>query len=426
MGWMVMELKERNQLNESDFVKRHGLETCNQEIRNNKKAQVIYMDNAATTYPKPECMYKAMDFANRCQSFNAGRGSYELAQMAMEEVDVLRSEILSFINGQGAAEVVLTPSATISFNQIIGGITLSRRDRVYVSPFEHNAVMRTLWMHQQKCGFMIRELPLNVDCLEIDLEKMEYQFRQDPPDYVFLSHISNVTGYLLPVEEICAKAKELTDGQAIVVLDAAQSFGIAQIDFKRMGFDMVVFAGHKTLYGPFGAAGFVKRNTFQLTPYLAGGTGSNSLQLQMPEETSGGLEPGSLNLPAIAGLHASMKYLKEVTRKKMEEHEKRLTDKLIEELEKIPLLRVYKAKDEKRGRGIVSFVVEGFQSGEIGMILDEEYGIEVRTGYHCAPLIHKYLEDELYGGTVRVSVGWFNKEEDVEKIVECVREIVEG
>ena len=416
-----MRLEKESSLCKSDFVRWFGAEGGNQE-----KAQVVYMDNAATTYPKPECVYEVMDFANRCQAVNAGRGSYRLAQMAVEKIDLLRREILNFINGEEDAEVVLAPSATISFNQLVGGIMLTKRDRVYVSPFEHNAVMRTLWMHQQKCGFIIEELPLNVDSLEIDLEKMEYQFRENPPTYVFLSHISNVTGYLLPVEDIFAKAKEVTDGQAVVVLDAAQSFGLIEIDLKKTAFDAVVFAGHKTLYGPFGVAGFVKRKSFQLVPYLAGGTGSNSLEMRMPEETPVGLEPGSPNLPAIVGLYSSMCYLKKVTQEKVAEHERRLTEKLIEKLEAIPSVRVYKVKDKSRRMGIVSFVVEGFHSGDVGAILDEDYGIAVRTGYHCAPLIHKYLGDEVYGGTVRVSVGWFNDEEDVEKVVECVREIVEG
>lgn len=391
-----------------------------------KERKTVYMDNAATTYPKPAVMYEAVDYANRYQAVNAGRGSYQLARMAVKQIDALRTEILNFINGGEDAEVVLTPSATIAFNQIIGGSMLSQRDRVYVSPFEHNAVMRTLWMQQKKCGCSIEELPLHVDTLEIDLEKMEYQFRENPPDYVFLSHISNVTGYLLPVEEICAKAKEITNGQAVVVLDAAQSFGLAEIDWKKTAFDVVVFAGHKTLYGPFGAAGFVKRTSLQLEPYLAGGTGSDSLNLDMPENIPEGLEPGSLNLPAFAGLYASMQYIKEVTREKIEQHERKLAEKLVEELEQIPSVHVYQAGDEKRRMGIVSFVVDGFQSGDIGMLLDEDYGIAVRTGYHCAPLIHKYLKDEGYGGTVRVSLGWFNEEKDVEMVVGGVKEILEG
>lgn len=416
-----MGLEKESCLGKNNFVK-----CLDEEVYNQEKARVVYLDNAATTYPKPECMYEAMDFANRCQAVNAGRGSYQLAQMAMEEIDAVRNEILNFINGGEDAEVVLTSSATISFNQIIGGIVLTQRDRVYVSPFEHNTVMRTLWMHQQKCGFIIKELPLNVDNLEIDLEKMEYQFRENPPSYVFLSHISNVTGYLLPVEDICEKAKEVTDGKAVVILDAAQSFGLAEIDLKKTAFDVVVFAGHKTLYGPFGAAGFVKRKSCKIVPYLAGGTGSNSLDLKMPEEMPTRLEPGSPNLPAIVGLYASIQYLREVTREKVAEHERKLTEKLIEGLETIPSVQVYKVKDENRRMGIVSFVVEGLQSGEVGMILDEDYGIAVRTGYHCAPLIHKYLGDEVYGGTVRVSMGWFNEEADVERVVECVREILEG
>lgn len=418
-----MQFEKRSMFDAGNTNPDIGLER--DECRRNK-TEMIYLDNAATTYPKPAVMYEAVDYANRYQAVNAGRGSYQLARMAAKQIDALRTEMLNFINGGEDAEVVLTPSATISFNQIIGGSMLSKKNRVYVSPFEHNAVMRTLWMHQKKCGCSIEELPLNVDTLEIDLEKMEYQFRENPPDYVFISHISNVTGYLLPVEEICAKAKEITNGQAVVVLDAAQSFGLAEIDWKKTAFDAVVFAGHKTLYGPFGAAGFVKRTSLQLEPYLAGGTGSDSLHLDMPENIPERLEPGSLNLPAFAGLYASMQYVKKVTREKIALHEQKLAERLVEELEKIPSVHVYQAEDAKRRTGIVSFVVDGYQSGDIGMLLDEDYGIAVRTGYHCAPLIHKYLKDEGYGGTVRVSFGWFNEEKDVEMVVGSLKEILEG
>lgn len=396
------------------------------EEANEEKKRMIYMDNAATTYPKPNRMYEAVNHANRCLAVNAGRGSYRLAQMAVEGIDAVRSEILNFINGKENAEVVFTPSATISFNQIIGGLALVRMDRVYVSPFEHNAVMRTLWMHQKKCGYFIEELPLNVDKLEIDLEKLEYLFLEKPPTHIFLSHISNVTGYQLPVEEIYTKAKEMTKGEAVVILDAAQSFGLLEIDYHKTPFDYIVFAGHKTLYGPFGAAGFIKRKALLLQPYLAGGTGSNSLELEMPMETIIGLEPGSPNFPALAGLYASIQYIKEKTQKSILEHEKGLIKKLREALEHIPSVTVYAPKDRDKQIGIVSFSVEGYHSSDIGMILDEEYHIAVRTGYHCAPLIHKYLKDERYGGTVRVSVGWFNEVEDIHRLVKSVREIVEG
>ena len=391
-----------------------------------KEEKMVYMDNAATTYPKPESVYYAMNEANRCLSVNAGRGSYQLAQVAVEGMDALRTELLRFIYADNQAEVVFTPSATIACNQIIGGRMLSKQDRVYVSPFEHNAVMRTLWKKQQECGFSIEEIPIDEKTLEIDLEKMKYVFLQKPPTYVFLSHVSNVTGYILPVEEIFNIAKEVTNREAYVILDAAQSFGLVEMDYRKTPFDAIVFAGHKTLYGPFGAAGFIKKDNFNLNSYLAGGTGSASLELRMPEEIPIGLEPGSPNIVAIVGLYAGLQFIKEETREHIFEHEKTVSDAIIEGLKNIKGVKLYLPEHLEKHIGIISFSVEGYRADEIGMILDEDYQIAVRTGYHCTPLLHKYLKDEVCGGTVRASVGWFSDENNVEQLVNAIREIVEG
>ena len=388
--------------------------------------KMVYMDNAATTYPKPECVYHAMNEANRCLSVNTGRGSYRLAQIAVEGMDVLRTELLKFIYADNQAEVVFTPSATIACNQIIGGRMLSKQDRVYVSPFEHNAVMRTLWKKQQECGCVIEEIPIDEKTLEIDLEKMKYLFLQKPPTYVFLSHVSNVTGYILPIEDIFKIAKEVTGGESGVILDAAQSFGLVEIDYRKTPFDAIVFAGHKNLYGPFGAAGFIKKNSFHLNSYLTGGTGSASLELTMPKEIPQGLEPGSPNIIAIAGLYAGLQFIKEEKRERIFEHEKKLSDVIVERIHNIKGVKLYVPEHLEKHIGVISFSIDGYKADEVGMILDEDYHIAVRTGYHCTPLLHKHLKDESCGGTVRASVGRFNNEKDVEYFINAIKEIVEG
>lgn len=387
-----------------------------------KKKKIIYLDNAATTYEKPECVYQAMDAVNRCLSVNAGRGSYELAQIAMEGIDKLRVELINLIHGKNQAEVVFTPSATVAFNQIIGGLMLSPQDKVYVSPFEHNAVMRTLNLWKKKCGFSIEILPLNRETLEIDLEKSEYMFRKKPPTHVFVTQVSNVTGYVLPIEEIFHMAKELTDGQVLVFVDGAQSFGLVQMDYQKTPYDGFVFAGHKTLYGPFGIAGFIKSKQLKLAPFLAGGTGSNSLVLDLPE-TITGLEPSSPNIVAMAGLYAGIQFIKKETISAIYEHEKQLTEELVKGLSTVEKLKLYAPKSKEAHIGIVSFSMTEYRADEVGVILDEEYKIAVRTGYHCAPLIHEYLKSEEYSGTVRVGLSYFSSQEDVKQLVRAVKEI---
>ncbi len=387
------------------------------------KEQQTYLDCAATTFPKPNCVYEAMDTVNRCLCVNAGRGSYELARMAMEGIDALRQEVLQIVNATEEKQVIFTPSATMACNMILGGIALSERDRVYVSPFLHNAVMRTLWMQQKKCGCSVEILPTGVNNWEIDLEKTAYVFQDKKPDYVFLSHVCNVTGYRLPIEEIFTLAKEATRGEAKVIIDGAQSFGLVDMDDRKYPYDAVIFAGHKTLHGPFGIAGFIKEKSFFLNPIIAGGTGSDSLNVSMPKELPLALEPGSPNLPAIAGLYAALQYRKRIGIQKLYEKEKYLTRLLVEGLGQIDGVTLYVPQDRERHIGIVSFQLEGYRADEVGMILDEDYHISVRTGYHCAPLVHDIIGSKTVGGTVRASLGWFSTEEDVKKLIKAVEEI---
>lgn len=388
----------------------------------------IYMDNAATTFPKPECVCDAMDRVNRCLSVNAGRGSYRLAQIAAEGMDRLRGELLHMVHAEESGEVFFTSSATIACNQIIGGCGISKQDVVYLSPFLHNAVRRTLYLQEQICECTIKEIPIVESTLEIDLEKMEYDFRKEPPAYVFVSHVCNVTGYILPVTKIYEMAKKVTDGAAKVIVDGAQSFGLIEVDYRLTPYDALVFAGHKTLYGPFGIAGFIKKKDFLLKPYLAGGTGSESLTLSMPTQSPNNLEPGSPNLPAIAGLYAAVQFLKEQGIVQIRQHEKSMTDLLVDGLSSIDGVTLYIPSNREQHIGIVSFNLkdwmgERYLAEDIGNLLDREYGIAVRTGYHCAPLIHKYLKDREYNGTVRASVGWFTRKEEVERLVQAVRQI---
>ena len=393
----------------------------------------IYLDNAATTYPKPEVVYQAMDQVYRTMGVNAGRGSYRLAQKAGELIEETKNMILQQVHGKQQTEVVFTASATLAWNQILGGMDWKETDTVYVSPYEHNAVMRTLYQQKKQYGFEIMELAIQEDKLLLDLEKIRYQFVTHPPYVVIMTQVSNVTGYILPVEEISVMAKEY---YATTMVDAAQAFGLLPIDLQKIPIDFYVFAGHKTPYGPFGIGGFVWDGSLHLKTLLAGGTGSDSRNLEMPLEGSLRYEPGSMNIVAVAGLHAALKELEDnqgengLLREGSRQGEivllQKLTEKIIQELSKIPQVILYLPEDRERHVGIVAFNIKGYRSEDVAMILDEDYEIFVRAGYHCAPLIHKYLLNEEYGGVVRASVGKFNKEEEIDGLVKAVREIAKG
>ena len=377
---------------------------------------MIYLDNAATTFPKPERVYTALETANRELSFNAGRGSYKAARAASAIIDDTKNRLLSLFHATGYADIVFTPSVTHALNQVLNGLDLTGNSVIYVSPYEHNAVARTVYQLSVNSGASVKMLPLTKD-LQIDLEKAKYQFSINSPSVVILNALSNVTGYILPVAEIFLMAKEYG---AITVLDAAQAAGLIDLDMPALNADVLCFAGHKTLMGPFGIGGFLIKHGITLKKVLTGGTGSASLTLDMPEEAPGRYEASSTNVVSIAGLNASLKGLD------INEHRKtlrELTEYLLEALNSIPSVNLMGTFDTDKTLGIVSFVVEGYQSDEVGIILDDEYDIAVRTGYHCAPYIHDYLGDKPYHGTIRIGIGQFNTKEDIDALISAIKSL---
>lgn len=378
----------------------------------------IYLDNGATTYPKPESVYKAMDDVSRNLAVNAGRGSYKLAREATELIDETREKLLNLVNGKEQMNVVLTPSATISANLIIQGIEWKKGDVCYVSPFEHNAVMRPLRLMEEEYEIEIVELPLKEDWT-IDLEKTEYLFGIKEPRFLFLTQVSNVTGYILPIEEICTMAKK-HNGKTVV--DSSQSLGLININLNESPVDYMIFAGHKNLYGPLGIGGFFMRKGETLKTTLAGGTGSDSLNLNMPQSIPGMFEPASPNIVAIGGLKAAVE---EIDTDYCLEYERKLVNYIAQKISNNKNVVTYLPPVDLR-TGIIAFNIKGYSASDVGMILDEDFNIAVRTGYHCAPLIHEHLKDKSFNGVVRASVGRFTTMNDVKALVDAVVELSES
>ncbi len=379
---------------------------------------MIYLDNAATTFPKPESVYVAMDKANRELGINAGRGSYKLAREASELIADTKRRLRDLVHADIDSAVVFSPSITVALNQVIHGIGFNKNSIVYVSPYEHNAVARTIHNVSKKIGFKVKLLPIDSG-YEIDLDKTKYEFSKEKPSVVICTHVSNVTGYILPIEEIFREAKKY---EAICVLDSAQSLGLVPIDVRNINVDILAFAGHKTLYGPFGIGGFINVSGIELEEYITGGTGSDSLNLDMPNGMEAKYEASSCNIIAVAGLNAA---LTDICAEKCMVHERELTDYLINELQGNPKIKLFLPGNREQHVGIVSFIYENMNSDDVGMILDEDYDIAVRTGYHCAPYIHDYLKDKSTLGTVRVGIGQFSTKEDIDALVRALKEIDE-
>ena len=371
---------------------------------------MIYLDNAATTYPKPECVYEALDKANRTKAFNAGRGSYKEAKAVSEMIDETRGMVADLV-GSSADKVYFESSATEAMNLIINGLDLKKDDTVYISPFEHNSAVRPLFNLRSRVGIRIEILPFDKDTWDIDVDRMNNMFAINKPKACFLTHISNVTGYVLPVGVIFAQVKRYN---CISILDCSQSLGVLNPNTQNT--DFIVFAGHKSLYASFGVAGFVNIGGVPLAVVKSGGTGSDSLNVNMPAAGSERFEAGSLNSVAIAGLHSSLEWLK---RNDVLAHEKELTEYLINKLAMIGTVKLLLPKN-KDVIGIVSILVDGYASNDVGSILSDEFDICVRTGYHCAPFVHDLLDSKDFGGTIRISLGAFTTRKDIDQLCDAL------
>ena len=314
--------------------------------------------------------------------------------------------------GESKDKVVFTSSATESLNMIINGINISDGDYVYVSPFEHNAVIRPLKNLQKKINFEIKILPFNTEDWLPPLEDIENEFAIYHPKAVFISHLSNVTGYLVPYENIFEKADEW---DSINVLDCSQSLGVINpSNIKAVSY--LIFAGHKSLYASFGIAGFLKLKDDELDVVKAGGTGSDSLNPEMPQNLPYRYEAGSPNIIAVAGLNASIDWLNKTNVKEVEENLMNYLCTKLSELENVVLY-----KSNVNPSTVVSINVEGYSSEDAAHILNDDFGICVRAGYHCAPFIHDFIGSKIYNGTIRISLNYFNSYEDLNTLINALK-----
>ena len=375
-----------------------------------------YFDNAATTYKKPDGMYEYMANFMTSNGANVGRGIYDSAITCSKVIADTRSDILSLVNAPEDKTVVFTPSATIALNTVIMGVGLTDGDIVYVSHFEHNAVLRPLYELQKHVKIEIKYIPMqSADKFLFNLQKFETDIAVDKPKMVIVSQISNVLGLVAPVTEIGKLAKL---NHSIMVVDAAQACGIDNCDLHYV--DYYVFAGHKTLLGPTGIGGFICSKNTKLKPLIFGGTGVDSANREMPTTLPERFEAGTLNLLSIVGLGYSVKWLLKnrdlVSKKEKENHENLLS-----------LLKSFSFFDvvtpENKTKSIVSVKVNGFTSDEFGQIFSER-GIAVRTGLHCAPKAHEYI-GTFPEGLVRFSISCLTNKSDFDKLTEVLSTLSE-
>ena len=370
---------------------------------------MAYFDNAATTYPKPDAVYTFMDEFYRTNGASAGRGAYRAALSAGALIAETRSLIQDLLHCP-SKQVIFTPTATIALNIILQGLVRMGIRNVYISPFEHNAVTRTLHAFEKVGTITVRQLTVSKD-LQYDLERIRYQFDDVKPDLVVVSHASNAFGLVAPATEIFALCKQYG---AYTVLDMAQTAGLVDCDIGLSVFDFAVFAGHKTLYGPTGVSGFVMKPEIPLPAVIFGGTGYDSANQDMPGSLPERFEMGTINTSGIAGLNAALKWVKSTSIGALRESELQNRERLLSILNDYWFIKIIGNNDSCEYVGIVSCIIEGISSDSAGKLFSDA-GISVRTGLQCAPLAHQFL-GTFPAGTIRFSVNYFTSENDFQEL----------
>jgi cysteine desulfurase family protein len=379
----------------------------------------IYLDNAATSWPKPESVYAAVNNFLRESGAAAGRGGHRHGRDADQIVRDARDAVARLIGARDPRHVIFCFNGTDALNQAIHGI-VRPGDHIVTTVCEHNSVLRPLADLAAQANVVVSY----VDCDEQGLvtpSDVAAAMRSDTR-LVVVVHGSNVTGAIQPIAEIGAIASEFG---AYFLVDAAQTLGHVPLDVDELGIDLLAAPGHKGLLGPLGTGILYVRPGVEreLQPLRQGGTGSRShLDLQ-PGELPDKYESGNLNVPGIAGLAAGCKFLLERGVARLAEMRQPLTARLIEGLADVPGVRVYGPDESRERLDVVSISVEGYDPQEVAAMLDASCGIECRAGLHCAPRMHRALGTDRLGGTIRFSLGWATSEEEIIAVLSALEQL---
>lgn len=377
---------------------------------------MIYLDNAATSWPKPEQVYRTVDKVLRERGGNSGRGNHKLSRSADEILYEARMLCARLFNARKPENICFTFNATAALNLAMKGV-LKPGDHVITSTMEHNAVTRPL-NQLEKRGIGVTKVETSPET-GVDLNALETAFQKNTKLLV-CNHISNVTGAINPIQEIGAICNEKG---VLFILDAAQSAGMREIDVEKMNIDLLAFPGHKGLMGPQGTGGLYIKGGLTLETIYEGGTGNQSESLEQPDSGPERYESGTINLPGIAGLAAGIRFVMEQGIDHIENRELQLTNLLISGLEKIQGINIYGPKSGMKRGSVVSITIDGLEPIDAALILDNAFEIAVRAGLHCASDAHNTIGTIGKGGTLRLSPGFFTTENEIDSCIEALKDI---
>lgn len=378
---------------------------------------MIYLDHAATSFHKPQCVAKAV-YDAMMHMGNPGRGAHEEALKASRLVYDTRQMLAELFGLHNPSQVVFTANSTEGLNIALQGL-FCPGDHVITTVMEHNSVLRPLYLIEERG---VRLSILSTDSIgTITVEQMERKIGPDTKAIV-CTHASNLTGNANDMEKIGALCRK---HGILLVVDASQSAGILPIDMMGMGIDVLCFTGHKSLMGPQGIGGICVKEGISIRPLVVGGSGVHTFSKVHPGEMPVALEAGTLNGHGIAGLHAALLFLKSVGMETIRKREEMLMRRFYEGVKEIPGVTVYGDFLQQKRAPIVSLNIWDYESGEVADELVQCYDIHTRAGGHCAPLMHEALGTKEQGA-VRFSMSFFNKEEEIDTAIEAVRRIAQS
>jgi cysteine desulfurase / selenocysteine lyase len=377
---------------------------------------MIYLDNAATTFPKPECVYSAVDNFNRNIGANPGRSGYSLAREASKIVNETRCLLAKLFNINNPNQIIFTTNATEAINLGLKGL-LQVGDHVVTTVAEHNSVLRPLRSLEDNKGVKVTRVRCDKNGY-VDPEDIRVTL-QPNTKLVCISHASNVTG---AIQDIRAISKIVHENDTLLMIDSAQTAGNVVINVQEIDIDMLAFTGHKGLYGPQGTGGLYIKQGLNIKPLLEGGTGSESSSDRQPRNMPDYYEGGTHNTPGIAGLGAGVRFILDIGVDIINQHEKELTEILISKLLSIRDLKLIGPPTIENRVAVVSFNISDWPPLNLTHILANGFDIATRSGVHCSPLIHDFIDTAGFG-TVRVSIGYFNLKNDIDNICYALEQL---
>ncbi len=380
---------------------------------------VIYLNNAATSWPKPERVIQKLLWAATELLATPGRGS---AGVRSERVIFeAREAVADFVGAGDSSRIIFTCNATAALNLAISGF-LVPGDHVVTTSMDHNSVARPLARMEDKRGVSVTRVEADSEGVVTSASVLDAV--RPETALVILTHASNVTGTIQPVQEVSNGLRSGGEGRPRLLVDAAQTAGVCPIDVQAWGIDMLAVPGHKALYGPSGTGFLYLAPDLVLDPLFEGGTGGQSTLRRQPDLLPDRYESGTPNIPGIAALGEAVGYIREKGLEQIRRHETALFDLIVSGLEKIPGVTLFGPCDSRLQMAVVSFRLEGMDPAEVGSFLEETMGIQVRVGLHCSPMSHRTI-GSFPEGTVRVSPGLFTTESDIAALIDGVRKIRE-